>query len=340
MQKQKGSLQTIFIKTLLAVLLFAGIGTIIVGGGYIIGEYSKNAENNQIIKPVNQEENYYDVLEKKCDNDSCCLSSLKTMRANNYKRAEKNGNCPEGFFMNGLKCKTSYQWCEPMEDVGIGIDQKFYCEEYNDCLATCIEPGCYNKDYFKNQKDCEALILHSCECVNNKCQRLEKKSGTSDWQIYRNEEFGFEFEYPSDFKIRNENSETVDFILDVSRIEFCGDNPECTIPSLSARVIKEKSVDEYIQKINQKDTRGNNTIIITKTNTVNNQRAKWGYKPSMIDYMFVAIESPQNFILKFSLSGPGLLHFEHSLENKKNPELIFDAYYFDQILSSFKFIEN
>jgi len=198
MQKEFSSV--VIAKTLLAVLLFAGMGTIIIGGGYIIGEYGKDGGNNQIIKPVNQEENYYDVLEKECDNDKCCLASLKRMRANNHKEADKNGNCPEGFFMDMLKCVTSYQWCVPMEDVGIGIDQKFYCEEDNDCLAICIESGCYNKDYFKNQKDCEALILHSCECVNNKCQRLEEKSDTSDWQTYRDEEFGFEIKYPENWE--------------------------------------------------------------------------------------------------------------------------------------------
>ena len=52
---KKESLSLITVKTLLAVIIFAGIGTIIIGGGYIIGEYSKNGTANKITKPVDQE---------------------------------------------------------------------------------------------------------------------------------------------------------------------------------------------------------------------------------------------------------------------------------------------
>ena len=59
---KKEVLSVIFVRTLLAVLLFAGMGMIIFGGGCIIWEYSKCATNNQITKPVDQEtKNYYDI---------------------------------------------------------------------------------------------------------------------------------------------------------------------------------------------------------------------------------------------------------------------------------------
>jgi len=113
---KKENLSVMTVKILLAVLLFAGIGTIIFGGGYIIWEYSKNTENKITTKPVNQEaENYYDLLEKKCKTD-CCLSSLKIIRENNYKEADKNGECAEGFYMSTMKCITSCQWCVPIKD--------------------------------------------------------------------------------------------------------------------------------------------------------------------------------------------------------------------------------
>ena len=114
---KKESLSIIFVKTLLAVLLFAGVGTIIVGGGYIIGEYSKNKVSNEILKPANQEaENYYDVLEKKCDGNTCCLSSLKIMKENNYKEASKDYKCPDRFKLGGLRCINSLKWCELIKE--------------------------------------------------------------------------------------------------------------------------------------------------------------------------------------------------------------------------------
>ncbi len=219
---KKESLSIITVKMLLAVLLFAGMGTIIIGGGYIIGEYSKNKIGNEITKPVDQEtKNYYDVLEKKCNGDNCCVSSLKTMRENNYKEADKDGRCPEGFYMDMMKCITSYQWCVPMEEINWRS-----CNQDSDCAET--QAGCcgcnnggeqigINKKYLKNWEDalkskCQdigCITLFSCKegkvvCENNKCEFKEEinndnQSNTSDWQTYRNEELGFEVKYPKDF---------------------------------------------------------------------------------------------------------------------------------------------
>ena len=56
---KKESLSIMTVKTLLAVIIFAGMGTIIIGGAYIIGEYSKNSNNqsinnNKIWNPTNE----------------------------------------------------------------------------------------------------------------------------------------------------------------------------------------------------------------------------------------------------------------------------------------------
>ena len=61
MSKQRKSLQVTTVKTLLAILLFTGMGTIIIGGGYIISKHYKNTTNNQ---PILLSENISLVTDK------------------------------------------------------------------------------------------------------------------------------------------------------------------------------------------------------------------------------------------------------------------------------------
>jgi len=119
---KKESLSIMTVKTLLAVLLFAGMGTIIIGGGYIIWEYSKNKASNQIVKPVDQE-TYYQELAKDCEkfkkskfitDYDCCLQSVEIMRKGNFKLAPES-ICSDGFQINSLWCGGAYSWCEPIE---------------------------------------------------------------------------------------------------------------------------------------------------------------------------------------------------------------------------------
>ena len=48
-------------------------------------------------------------------------------------------------------------------------DHKFFCKADGDCLATCAEPGCYSRDYYKDIADCEELVKHACFCDNGVC---------------------------------------------------------------------------------------------------------------------------------------------------------------------------
>ena len=53
MANKKESLSTIAVKTLLAVIIFTGVGTIIVGGGLLIGNYGKTTDN-KTVKPIDE----------------------------------------------------------------------------------------------------------------------------------------------------------------------------------------------------------------------------------------------------------------------------------------------
>ena len=200
---------------------------IIIGGWiYVIGNYGKNETNNKIIKSVNQvTENYYDILEKKCDGDNCCLASLKRMRANNYKEADKNGKCPEGFFMDMMKCVTSYQSCVPTEKNKClltpktgpckAIIKKYYFDYEENKCQEFIWGGCQGVVPFETIENCKK----ECEKQANTSDLLFKASATDDWQTYRNEEFGFEMKYPEYyFEDKYDLENMTD--LDYERIHF------------------------------------------------------------------------------------------------------------------------
>ena len=256
---KKEPLSTMTVKILLAVIIFVGMGTIIVGGGYIIGEYSKNKVSNQTVKPVNQEtENYYNLLEKKCNGDNCCLSSLKTMRANNYKEADKNGNCPEGFFMNMMKCITSYQWCEPIGEKCVKEGRILSIEEGLAGFPCC--DGLNQRVHYDLIGD-ECVLEDVAICINcpngecglreNKCNCPEdcgEESDTSDWQTYWNEEFGFEVKYPEDWDspLWQENEYRKGITFGCPKFDFEG-NEYC---SLSLSISKATTKDEIIKNIN------------------------------------------------------------------------------------------
>ena len=169
---KKESLSLMTVKTLLVVLIVAAIGMIVVGR-YIFKDYYEMPENNRIVEPADQKiENYYNLLEKKCAGDSCCLSSLKFMKENNYKEADENYKCPNGFKASGLKCESSLGWCDPIEEKEIN-NEIALCEEiiYEDSKNRCYI------DYAMSRNDknlCEKItdnVLKE-ECYNN----LNKKN--------------------------------------------------------------------------------------------------------------------------------------------------------------------
>jgi len=58
--------------------------------------------------------------------------------------------------------------------------------------------GCFNKNYTDWQPEgaCFCTAPTFCKCIDGKCEGLFKEDETADWQTYRNEEYGFEVEYP------------------------------------------------------------------------------------------------------------------------------------------------
>ena len=189
---KKDPLSIIIVKTLLAVAIFTGVGTIVVGGGVLIVKFYSGGINDKKVKPINQKtENYYNLLESKCAGNSCCVSSLKAMRENNYKEADENGKCPKGFYMDMMKCITSYQWCVPREKTNLrNCRQDSDCIEAQEDCCSCGYGGKQigiNKKYLKDwenvlEKKCQdisCIALFNCKegkavCKSNKCEFEEE----------------------------------------------------------------------------------------------------------------------------------------------------------------------
>ena len=174
---KKESLQTTTVRTLLAVLLFAGMGIIIVGGGCIIWEYQKDKPNK--ILPTFCKNNSDCPLQMKCENRICvevgCLKESESLpRAIN----------PKDINHIATKC------CAGLKGI---TASKFYDA---DCNVQMFPLG-------GSTSICSNCGNGICESWENECncpEDCERESDTSDWQTYRNEEFGFGIVFDEEYK--------------------------------------------------------------------------------------------------------------------------------------------
>jgi len=371
---KKEPLFFMIIKTLLAVLLFAGIGTIIIGGGYIIGEYGKNRTSNKTVKPINQEENlsYYQELINGCEkfekskfvtDYDCCLQSVKTMDSGNFKLVPKSG-CQKGFQVNSFWCGGSYSWCEQIEK-----NTRKNCNQDSDCVETqadccnCNSGGeqiGINKKYLKVwenawDKKCQnigCIALFNCKdgkvvCENNQCKFKEgeinngDQLNTSSWQTYRNEEFGFEVKYPEEYAIKDrkesyyKNSEII--------FGFYMNQGSAVISNMDIVVYKrdnkEMLLEDYL-----KDSLGVENLQFFETINPNNikavkitnQKNEFGLATNILCRSYCFLN--ENYLFDFSFH-------QNWIDSEKSKSYYdIDAEHHtqlaDDIFSTFKFIEN
>ena len=132
-----------------------------------------------------------------------------------------------GIGLSGFTPTPSEKSCKQLrEEIENDFDVANYCEQDSDCKAiqlggAYVELGCYKfvnvatdknkflergglldrrrvEEYDKKcgQVSYKCAIAPQPTCVSGKCVYVEPEDETADWKIYKNEEYGFEFEYP------------------------------------------------------------------------------------------------------------------------------------------------
>lgn len=162
----------------------------------------------------------------------------------------------------------------PQDLAACTSDNQCVVVPYKDCCASEMAINKYYEEAYLNHPkwqelpqeqmelckviecDDETRGLNSAECRNNVCTLVKAEDITIDWQTYRNDEFGFEFEYPGHFSAEEQSYTGRDMVFGVRlQDKMYKQQPPAHWPSMSAIVIEtDLSPREWLEKYKEPRT--------------------------------------------------------------------------------------
>ncbi len=221
---KKEPLSIMIVKTLLAVIIFAGLGTIIIGGGWLIGKQDKGKASDKIVELVETEKLL--ATTDKLEYEQGEIIEL-TIKSSFNKEQGIYFSDPFVEKFNHLKLKNNW---EPVKQVWCPCQSHCYEEKVNNIIKAkgqlkyqwdqteswCTNnPAWYNRKMISNQVESgryrfrmEAVgigIIYSNEFIIIREDVDQRK-------VYKNKEYGFELKYLEDWYQRD-NYQGTDIML-------------------------------------------------------------------------------------------------------------------------------
>ena len=341
----------IFVKTLLAILIFTALTIIIIGGWvYVAARYAIISPSKIDLPIVNH------VVETQCKIDSDCelaytgsniclpcdtaieeykcllLKEAEETEEERFKRMVDNKIfCERCLEKSQHTCKCESGKCEKIKDEKEKSALDLMCVEkvkkdeicsasfgvgyeFNSETRKCIQKGvsgCSVKSPFETLEECQNV----CEKEINISNLSSKASAADGWQIYQNDEFGFEFKYPDEVIFKEENgtiSMNFWFVKDI--------NVEDVEIKINTIPIQDQAIDDpkYTGYSEIQDI------------VIDNKKAKnywWGYEGESWYEIYVELRASNNILFHIDC-----LYVDGDNTNCEN--------FIDSFFSTFKFIEK
>ena len=313
----------IVIKTFLITLLFTGIGTVIIVGGYMIGDYYKNKIENI---PVEEE---------------IVITTDKTEyeQGEEVKITIENNSGKDIYYYENIYCYLEYQkengiWIQSLIINTPCLKGKFGVIEKNKIIYFNIDFIKNNHIYYSgngkykitfnygnSDKNAKEKIIYSDEFI------IKEKLmfNTSNWQTYRNEEFGFEVKYPEEWTVISSNM--------ISNLVHFGINGSGGVAVVAVEILDEKNIQEKIDKRKLEIKVIDKNVLITESELfVDNIRTK------QIKSLYQPLGSfPESLEISTYFNYKSNLYTIHLSTYKKTEQEAIDIY--NLFISTFKFID-